>query len=33
MVAIADGRYDEVMASVDDSAAKAEAKQWLEESP
>ncbi|NQT38043.1 MAG: hypothetical protein HQ581_11170 [Planctomycetes bacterium] len=31
MVAIADGRYDEVMAKVDDGAAKAEAKQWLDE--
>ncbi len=31
MVAIADGRYDEVMASVDDSAAKAVAKRWLDE--
>jgi L-fucose isomerase-like protein len=31
MVAIADGRYDEVMASVDDSAAKTEAKRWLDE--
>ncbi|MFH1923338.1 MAG: hypothetical protein ABIP48_26035, partial [Planctomycetota bacterium] len=31
MVAIADGRYDEVMANVDDSAAKAEAKRWLDE--
>jgi len=31
MVAIADGRYDEVLDSVDDAAAKAEAKQWLDE--
>ncbi len=31
MVAIADGRYDEVMASVDENAAKAEAKRWLDE--
>jgi len=31
MVAIADGRYDEVMAKVDDSEAKAKAKQWLDE--
>jgi len=31
MVAIADGRYDEVMANVDDRAAKAEAKRWLDE--
>lgn len=31
MVAISDGRYDEVMASVDDRAAKAEAKRWLDE--
>ncbi len=31
MLAIVDGRYDEVMASVDESAAKAEAKQWLDE--
>ncbi len=31
MVAIADGRYDEVMAGVDGRAAKAEAKQWLDE--
>ena len=31
MVAIPDGRYDEVMSTVDDAAAKAEAKQWLEE--
>jgi len=31
MVAIADGRYDEVMANVDESAAKAVAKQWLDE--
>ena len=31
MVAIADGRYDEVMAKVDDSVAKAEAKRWLDE--
>jgi hypothetical protein len=31
MVAIADGRYDEVMANVDVRAAKAEAKQWLDE--
>ena len=31
MVAIADGRYDEVMANVDDRAAKAEAKRWLGE--
>jgi len=31
MVAIADGRYDEVMANVDERAAKAEAKRWLDE--
>jgi len=31
MVAIADGRYDEVMANVDESAAKARAQQWLDE--
>jgi len=31
MVAIADGRYDEVMATVDERTAKAEAKQWLDE--
>jgi L-fucose isomerase-like protein len=31
MVAIADGRYDEVMAKVDDSVAKADAKRWLDE--
>ena len=31
MVAIADGRYDEVMANVDERAAKAEAKRWLNE--
>jgi len=31
MVAIADGRYDEVMATVDDRAAKAEARRWLDE--
>jgi len=31
MVAIADGRYDEVMANVDERAAKAEAKLWLGE--
>ena len=31
MVAIADRRYDEVMANVDDRAAKAEAKRWLDE--
>ena len=31
MLAIADGRYDEVMAAVDESAAKATAKQWLDE--
>jgi len=31
MVAIPDGRYDEVMANVGDDAAKAEAKQWLDE--
>jgi hypothetical protein len=31
MVAIADGRYDDVMADVDDSAAKAEAQRWLDE--
>jgi hypothetical protein len=31
MVAIADGRYDEVMAKVDDRAAKAVAKRWLDE--
>ena len=31
MVAIPDGRYDEVMANVDDSAAKTVAKEWLDE--
>jgi L-fucose isomerase-like protein len=31
MVAIADGRYDEVMAHVDDRSARAEAKRWLDE--
>jgi len=31
IVAIADGRYDEVIANVDDRAAKAVAKQWLDE--
>ena len=31
MVAIADGRYDEVMAKVDEHAAQAEAKRWLDE--
>ena len=31
MVAIADGRYDEVMANVDERAAKAVAKRWLDE--
>ena len=31
MVAIVDGRYDEVMANVDERTAKAEAKQWLDE--
>jgi hypothetical protein len=31
MVSIDDGRYDEVMAGVDETAAKAEAKQWLDE--
>ncbi len=31
MVAIADGRYDEVMANVDERAAKAEANLWLGE--
>ena len=31
MVAIPDGRYDEVMAQVDDRAAEAVAKQWLDE--
>jgi hypothetical protein len=31
MVAIADGRYDEVMAKVDEPTAKAEAKRWLDE--
>ncbi len=31
MVAIADGRYDEVMANVDESVAKTGAKQWLDE--
>ena len=31
MVAIADGRYDEVMADVDEPAAEAESKAWLEE--
>jgi len=32
MVAMADGRYDEVMENLDEKAAQAEAKQWLEES-
>ncbi|MBN2476375.1 MAG: twin-arginine translocation signal domain-containing protein [Pirellulales bacterium] len=31
MVAIADGRYDQAMADVDESAAKAEAQRWLDE--
>jgi len=31
MVSIADGRYDEVMAKVDEQTAKAEAKRWLDE--
>ncbi|MBN2129726.1 MAG: hypothetical protein JW741_09525 [Sedimentisphaerales bacterium] len=31
MVAIPDGRYDEVMANVNESAAQAVAKQWLDE--
>ena len=31
MVAIADGRYDEVMANIDERAAKAEARRWLDE--
>ncbi|MHC4741986.1 MAG: hypothetical protein ACYS8Z_08755, partial [Planctomycetota bacterium] len=31
MVAIADGRYDEVMAGIDERVAKAEAKKWLDE--
>ncbi len=31
LLRIADGRYDEVMATVDDRAAKAEAKRWLDE--
>jgi len=31
MVAIADGRYDQVMAEVDQRAAEAEAKRWLDE--
>lgn len=31
MVAIADGRYDEVMANVNERAAGAEAKRWLDE--
>jgi hypothetical protein len=31
MVAIADGRYDEVMANIDERAAQAEAKRWLDE--
>ncbi len=31
MVAIPDGRYDEVMANVDDRVAEAEAKRWLDE--
>lgn len=30
LVAIPDGRYNEVLAEVDDAAAEAEAKQWLE---
>jgi len=31
MVTIADGRYDEVMANVDERAAEVEAKRWLDE--
>jgi hypothetical protein len=31
MVAMDDGRYDEVMANVDDREARAKAKQWLDE--
>jgi hypothetical protein len=31
MLSIADGRYDEVMAKVDEDAAKKESKQWLDE--
>ena len=31
MVSIQDGRYDEVMANVDENAAKAVAKQWFDE--
>ena len=31
MVRIADGRYDQVMAKVDDAAAKKESQQWLDE--
>ncbi|UCG49718.1 MAG: hypothetical protein JSU94_08030 [Phycisphaerales bacterium] len=31
MIAIPDGRYDEVMAGVDERAAKAEAERWLDE--
>jgi hypothetical protein len=31
MIAIADGRYDEVMVKVDNSAATTEAQRWLEE--
>ena len=31
MVAIADGRYDEVMAKVDERAAQGEAQRWLDE--
>jgi hypothetical protein len=31
IVAIADGRYDEVMANIDEHAAQAEAKRWLDE--
>ena len=31
MVAIPDGRYDEVMATADEGAARAEAKRWIEE--
>ncbi len=30
MIRIADGRYDDVMAKVDDAAANAEAQQWLD---
>ena len=31
MMAITDGRYDEIMANIDDQAAKAQAKRWLDE--